>query len=303
MIKTDSDRLLKSLVISIVFHAFMFGGMNLLDWFPGLDIHKRLPPVTVRLEKTSPASSVSSVEETIESLPEKIPEQDDPLKETGSSVRPSSTVTEKPIPSAAPYDAYASLEISDNSPIPFASPFQQDSDIPESDYSPKENLVEFEDNEEPMDNREKDFSESVSNAGVSSLISEEDFTNVKAALANSLEQNITDSIDKTEADNSFSVYNNEIVDFDDGFVVRELVVNPPPEMPDDLPSDFPPEIEYKIRFSLNPDGLVKVLSIDPSSVYPRIDASIRKALRSWSFNRSTGSEVVKGTITIIFKAK
>ena len=101
----------------------------------------------------------------------------------------------------------------------------------------------------------------------------------------------------------YSLSDNDLFKFDDGTVNRILLINPPPEMPDDIPSDFPPEITYKIRFSLNPDGLVRVLSIEPSSVYPRIDASIRKALRSWSFSRSTGSEVVKGTITLIFKVK
>ena len=299
MINADSDRLLKALLISIMFHAFMFAGMNLLDWFPEMDIPPRLPPVTLRIERANHAAETPMEDKEIERVSKEILEQEElvPIKSQDTPIPSPSP------PESSPYDdMFTNKEV--ETPVPLPELIMETGKA--KDFQPKESEIlyeEYGDDTDSSDVRELVSSGSVSDTGPSQIISTEDLEKFSEVIAGTENQDQSDLVGAQKSDDSLYKYDNDLVKFDKGDVKRELLVNPPPEMPEDLPSDFPPEITYKIRFSLNPDGLVRVLSIEPSSVYPRIDASIRKALRSWSFSRSTGSEVVEGTITLIFKAK
>ena len=132
-----------------------------------------------------------------------------------------------------------------------------------------------------------------------SVISSNDILDLENALSSDSNNQSLSSV----ADRTMQEYNDSPVAFDTEGINRKLISNTSPKLPDNLPADFPKEITYKIRFSLNTDGLIKVLSITPSSVYPNVDTSIRNALRSWTFNRSGGPDDVKGTITLIFKGR
>ncbi len=298
MTKADSNRLLKALLISIMFHTFMFAGMNLLDWFHEIDLPERLAPVSIRIEKES-LSSAAFMEEEITPVSTEIPEQQEPAPNiTQDTAIPSYLPSE-----SSPYDdMFTTKDV--ETPVPFPELIEETGKV--KDFKPKESEIVYEEygvDKDSSDVIESASSGSVSDTGSHQVISAADLDKFSEAIAGAENQDHSDPAGEQKSDYGLTEYDNDLVKFDKGDVKRELVANPPPEMPDDLPSDFPPEITYKIRFSLNTDGLIKVLSIDPSSVYPRIDASIRKALRSWSFNRSTGSEVVEGTITLIFKAK
>lgn len=299
MIKADSDRLLKALVISIMFHVFMFAGMNLLDWFHEIDLPPRLPPVTLRIERVGQAADTPLADEAMESISKEILEQEElvPIK-----------TQDTPIPSHSPPESNPYDDMSTNeeveTPVPLPELIMETGKV--KDFQPKESEIVYEkygDDTDSSDVSELVSSGSVFDTGPSLIISEEDLEKFSEVIAGAENQDQSDLVGAQKSDDSLYTYDNDLVKFDKGDVNRELLVNPPPEMPEDIPFDFPPEITYKIRFSLNSDGFVKVLSIDPSSVYPRIDASIRKALRSWSFSGSTDSEVVEGTITLIFKAK
>lgn len=306
MINSDNKRLSKALLISIVFHILLFLSMNLFDWFPVNDIRNKYVPLTVKIEsrprEISNINKVENIEEVVESSEIKIP---DPDPVPGNNTVPKAETASVLSASKNDYDPYADLGIdnySDNSstdPVPIEEGVRKTPYIP-SGY----NTIELED---PVP-EDKNF-QSIDSAIISKeesitpVVSDDEFQGLEQAISKDNNQISSESINQSESDSDFFTYKDVPVKFDIPGERRELLTNPSPEIPADLPSDFPPEITYLIRFSLNSDGLIKVLSITPSSVYPKIDASIKKALRSWTFKGSSDSELVVGTITLIFKGK
>lgn len=304
MIKADSDRLLKALLISIMFHAFMFAGMNLLDWFPEADIIERFAPITLRIEKGSPSSPPPLVEEEIDLSPPETLEPDKVLPVTESREQPPKTVTEKYTPSDAPYDPYESLTITDDSSIPFTLPFQDDSDVTESEYVPMESTIEYDptdSNTDPLDIRERDSTDAVSDD--KPIISNEKIDNLTAALTNSGEQDSSEPINETETDRTLYSLKDFPIEFSNPGVNRYLLSEPSVTIPPDILSEISSERTVIIGFSLDDDGILHRLNIKRSSGYTPLDISIMSEIRMWKFDKDPGARDVEGTVTIILKGK
>jgi len=296
----DNDRLLRALLISIIFHGLLFFGINLLDLFPEKDNPNQYDPVTVILEKpTHPIVKTDNlkdqiIEKEITKNEEFIPQN--PVTSTSEDLSVIPAVSGDTV-----YDPYSDIGTTSD-PVSSESPVKPGIDIKQDTvYVPAAgDSIEYEvpvkgDGGSPAPGSLSE--EKTENKN--SIISSNDFSNLENAL-NSDNNNHSASL---ESGKTSYQYNDNPVDFDTEGINRKLISNPYPELPADLPADFPNEITYKIRFSLNADGLIKVLSITPSSVYPTVDASIKTALRSWIFNQSAGTEEVKGTITLIFKGR
>jgi len=298
--KTDSRRLVKALFISIVLHIILFIGMTFFNWFSETKTEDKYAPLVVSI-KTSPVVRSSGIEE---------PDNKEDVYETLSkpSVVETPDIVEnsvsQPVVKVAEANPYANPGSWDNSIIPVAKPEPLEHGVEKTPYVPTgKDIVEFEKPVVGDTNQSVDRSTEPSVDNSISVLSDNEFKGLEQAVNKDNDKSYSESFQKSESDSDLFTYRDVPVEFDNPGIKRELLKNPPPEIPDDLPSNFPPEITYRIRFSLNSDGLIKVLSITPSSVYPKIDASIRKALRSWIFKGSAGSELVEGTITLIFKGK
>ncbi|MCD6397434.1 MAG: energy transducer TonB [Spirochaetaceae bacterium] len=300
MKKVDNDRLLRALLISILFHGLLFFGINLLDLFPEKDNPNQYGPVTVILEKpTYPIVKTDNlkdqiIEKEITKNEESIPKSSVIAKQDDVSVNPA--VTEEP-----GYDAYADIgktsdSVSEESSVKPGIDIKQDTVyVPAAGDSIEYEVPVKGDGGSVVPGSLSEEKSEIKN----SIISSNDISNLENALTS---DNNNHSVSSESGKTSYE-YNDSPVDFDKEGINRKLISNPYPELPADLPADFPTEIIYTIRFSLNADGLIKVLKITPSSVYPTVDASIKTALRSWTFNQSEGTEELKGTITLIFKDK
>lgn len=306
MIKADSDRLLKSLVISIMFHAFMFAGMNLLNWFPEAVIIERFAPITLRIEKGSPSSTPPLIEEEIDSSLPKILEPDKVPPVAESREQPPEAVTEDYTPSVIEDDPYKFPPISDDSPIPFTAPFQDEPDVTGVEYVPRESIIEYDVNDfdsTSLNVREKDSSDDIVDTGVTPVISDEKIDNLEATLANSGEQDSSKPIDKIETDRTLYTFKDFPVEFSSTGVNRYLVSEPSISIPSDILSMISSERTVIVGFSLNEDGRLYYLKIKQSSGYPAIDNSIISELRKWEFDRAPGSDDVGGTVTILLKGR
>ena len=286
----DNDRLLKALVISFFFHGLLFFGINLLDWFPEKDNPNQYGPVTVILTPVHPPiAKIEKIKER-ESIPQS------PVISTREDLNAIPDIKENTV-----YDPYSDIGEKSNSVIADTSEKQREGTNQDTVYVPvAKNSIKF---EVPVKgasgSQSSNYDTDTKTENTNTIISSNDISNLEKALSS--DNNNEVSSETSESNNSIYRYKDSPVDFDTEGINRKLISNPHPKLPDNLPEDFPPEITYKIRFSLNSDGLIKVLSITPSSVYPEIDASIRSTLRSWTFNQSSGSKVVEGTITLIFK--
>ena len=311
MRKTDSRRLVKALFISIVLHIILFIGMNFFNWFSESNTEDKYAPLIVSIEsnpvvRSSRIEAPDSNEDLYEDLSKPSVIETPDIVENSVS-KPVVKVLEASIPDTPPdnnSNPYANPGSWDNSIIPVSKPEPLEQGVQQTPYVPTgKNIVELETPVVEDVNQSFDVEKETSVDSEASILSDNEFQGLEHAVNNDNDKNDSESIQKSESDSDLFIYRDVPVKFDTPGINRELLTNPPPEIPDDLPSDFPPEITYSIRFSLNSDGLIKVLSISPSSVYPDIDASIRKALRSWTFKGSAGSELVEGTITLIFKGK
>ncbi|MEA1911427.1 MAG: hypothetical protein U9N32_07110 [Spirochaetota bacterium] len=311
MRKTDSRRLIKALFISIVLHIIVFIGMNFVNWFPESNTEDKYAPLTVNIEsspvvRSSRIEDPDSKEEVNEELSKPSVIETPDIVENSVN-KPVVKVTEASISDTAPdnnSNPYANPGSWDNPITPVSEPEPLEHGVEQTPYVPTgKNAVELEKTVIGDTNQSFDGSKEPSDDNAISVLSDNEFQGLEQAVNKDNDKSDSESLPKTESDSDLFTYRDVPVEFDNPGINRELLTNPPPAIPDDLPSDFPPEITYIIGFSLNSDGLIRVLSINPSSVYPRIDASIKKALRSWTFKESSGSEPVKGTITLIFKGK
>ena len=286
--------------------------MNFLNWFSEPNSEDKYAPLIVSIESNS-VPVVSSRKEDPDRKEDLYEDLSKPSEiETPDIVE---NIVSKPIVSAA--EASISDTLSENNSNPYANPGSWDNSItpvaePEPlergvhqiPYVPTEkNIVELEKTDIGDTNHSFEKSEELLADNTISVLSDNEFQGLEQAISKDIDKSNSESFQESELDSDVFTYRDIPVEFDNPGIKRELLTSPPPEIPNDLPSDFPPEITYSIRFSLNSDGLIRVLSITPSSVYPEIDASILKALRSWTFKGSTGSELVEGTITLIFKGK
>jgi len=305
----DRKRLLKALLISIIFHIIIILGMNFFEWFSEDNITDEYAPLIVKIEssvnrKSNNQDKIAVPEEIIETSSIKAPEvQSQPLDPIGSKVEYSSAVSS----TKTDFDPYADIGINESYSNQIAEPEPVEEGTVKIPYIPTgENKIEL---ERPVDMERNTNTQSIRDSGVPtedpaiSVLSDSEILDLKNALNSDNIHNSSNSHSQTESDSNLYEYRDVPVEFDNPGEKRELITNPSPEIPDDLPPSFPPEITYRIRFSLNPDGFIKVLSITPSSLYPKVDANILKALRSWTFKGSSGSEDVAGTITLIFKGK
>ncbi len=301
MRKADNKRLSKAILISIAVHVFLLFGMNLLNWFPVDNIRDKYTPLTVKIESRPVEAGPNDLqadhhEEILESSENKIPEPETrPVDQSVTKVESSSDTV---------YDPYADLGINNNLASSYSEPEPLEEGTRKTPHVPTgENIIEL---EEPDSEDEKfqstGSSSDVTEESVISVVSDNEFQGLAQAINNN-DQRSSESVQQSESSSDLFTYKDDSVKFDNPGIKRKLLTNPSPVIPDDLPSDFPPEITYTVKFRLYPDGLIQVLSITPSSLYPKIDASILKALRSWTFKGSSGSELVEGTITLIFKGK
>ncbi len=291
MIKADYNRLLKALAISIMFHAFMFGGMNLLDWFPEMDIPERLAPVTVRIEKSTFASTLLPVEEEVESVP----------AGTEHETAVSSDVAFTSVPDAAEFDPYADLEINNNSLSHKAVPFSDESDVSEDKYVPPGSTIEYD--KEPLDVGAV-ISPGVENDNADiRVVSGKTIGELEKVLANEGEQSPLSSRDPSNHDSDLYVYNDFPIEFNSPEVTRKLVSEPSIIIPFDISDMISSERTVLVEFSLNDDGRLYYLKIKQSSGYSLIDNSIISELRKWEFDKAPGSIDVGGIVTIILKGR
>ncbi len=303
MINSDSSRLFRAIAISIVFHLFLFFLMNLFDWFPESENLSDYEPVTVRIIKNPEYSPQDKKVVSEEILPDETkPAMEDKsvfISDSPAKGEETSGNEVEIVPASIP-DAYDDLFIREEVNAPAYVP-PTDAVKEDKPFVPGENRIEF----ESIDNPEiiKNDAGSVQTPFGSSIVSESDITALEDSFSNSETYNYPDSDTPSDTENIRPRYLDDSFKFDRGDVKRELVSSPRPQFPNDLPWEFPSEIKFTIRFELNSDGVVKVLSITPPTVYPSVETSIRNALRSWMFNGSPGSDNVKGTITLIFKAK
>lgn len=274
--------------------------MNFVDWFPEIDTENKYLPLSVKIT----SYPVEKNEVLLESSGNKIPEIDiKPIERSDSKVETSYVSAS----SETVFDPYADLGMNNNSNKYSFAPELPDEGVRKTEFIPKgENRIEYE-NPVPEDitinSDSPGTTDNFLEEPVSSVLSDDDFQNLADAISSGNKQASTESLSQAESNSNAFEYIDTPVLFDDPGVKREILTNPPPEIPEDLPADFPMEMIYTVRFRLNPDGLIQVLLITPSSVYPKVDASIRKALRSWTFKGSENSELVEGTITLIFKGK
>ncbi len=299
----DNNRLLRALVISVFFHGLLFFGVNLLDWFPERDNPNQYGMVTVILEPPSPSLVNTN------SLKDQIIEKEITTNNEESFPQNSVISTREDLPANSDinkntvYDPYADIGKKLDSVISDTSEKQPEGTNQDTVYVPVvKDSIEF---EVPVrgasGSQSLNYDTDTKTKNSNTIISSNDMSNLEKALSSDNNNDV--SSETSESNNNIYQYKDSPVDFDTEGINRKLVSNPYPELPDDLPVDFPPEITYKIRFSLNTDGLIKVLSISPPPLYPKVELSIRNALRSWTFNQSTGTKDVKGTITLIFKGR
>lgn len=278
-----------------MFHAFMFGGMNLFNWFPEIDIPPRLAPVIVRIEKT---------EEGIEPLPVEISEQDEsiPAKVEPKTAASSGSVLTS-VPAEAEFDPYADLRISDDSVLPLTVPFQDEPFETKADYMPTEgNVINLED-AEPLDSDEVVSSEAVRETVDTQVISDEVLDDLETALAYDGEQRSSSSADQSDQNRYLYTYNEFPIEFSSPGVNRYLVSEPSISIPFDIAEMISSERTVIVEFSLNDDGRLYYLKIKQSSGYSSIDNSIISELRKWEFDKAPGSEDVGGIVTIILKGR
>ena len=304
----DRKRLLIALLISIIFHIFILLGMNFLKWFSEDSIRDEYAPLIVKIENrvidSNNHDEIEVSENIIESESKEAPEVKPlPMEHNNSKAETSSVVSS----ANTDFDPYADIGISESFSNQITEPEPLEEGIIKTPYAPTgKNKIELETpvyEDGNTSTQSVGASDNSSNEPVISVLSDSEFLGLENALNSDNMQSSSSSLNQSESDSNLYEYRDVPVDFDNPGERRELITNPPPEIPDDLPPDFPPEITYRIRFSLNPDGFITVLNMKPSSVYPELDANIRKALRSWTFKGSLGSEDVEGTITLIFKGK
>ncbi len=304
----ENDRLLKALLISIVFHGLLFFAINMFDWFPEMERQDRYGPVTVVLEK--PNYPEVKADNLMDQISEKeITQNEKPVPKPPVAVKQDKVDVPDAVTKDSDYDPYADIGTKSEPVLKDTSVEIAGNVDTDMVYVPvARDSIEY---EVPVNGSGKDSG--IGDSGVlspspligdktnntNSVISSNDISDLENALSS--DNNNQSSVSVT--DKTVYEYNDSPVAFDTEGINRKLISNPSPKLPDNLPDDFPKEITYKIRFSLNTDGLIKVLSITPSSVYPNVDTSIRNALRSWTFNRSAGPDDVKGTITLIFKGR
>ncbi|MCK5672338.1 MAG: energy transducer TonB, partial [Spirochaetales bacterium] len=272
--------------------------MNFFNWFTEITPEVKYAPLVVKIE-SSPVveNTIDNRSNKPEILSESSEQETEIIKPAPVSAASSETV----------FDPYADLGMSNNSSSSLSEPEPLEEGVRETSHVPSsESKIVLEDlptNTGTSNLESSNLTSTYSEDNNVSVVSDNELLDLKSAIGGSNDGKVSESVNQSDSENRSFEYKDVPVEFDIPGESRELLTNPPPEIPDDLPSDFPPEITYNIRFSLNPDGLIKVLSITPSSVYPKIDASIRKALRSWTFKGSSDTELVEGTITIIFKGK
>ncbi len=302
MIKADSDRLLKALAISIMFHAFMFGGMNLLDWFPEMDIPERLAPVTVRIEKSSSASALLQVEEEFESVPAETPENIESVSAgTEHKTAVSSDVAFTSVPDAAGFDPYTDLEISNNALSHKVVPFPDESDVSEDKYVPPGSTIEYD--KEPLNVGEVVIPQTENDNADIRVVSGKTIGELEKVLTNEGEQSSLSPRDPSNYDSDLYVYNDFPIEFNSPGVTRKLVSEPSIIIPSDISDMISSERTVLVEFSLNDDGRLYYLKIKQSSGYSLMDNSIISELRKWEFDKAPGSIDVGGIVTIILKGR
>lgn len=279
--------------------------MDFFNWFPVDTNMDKYEPLTVKIEirpvEASNTSKEADNKEIIEPSLNKVQETEArpvdqyiPKEETTPVVSSSDT----------DFDPYADLGINNYSNSSLSEPEPIEEGVLETPFIPTgQNIIELEAPVAEDSNQSSDITKEPSVEPGVSVLSDNEFIGLEQSITKENDRGSSESIRQSDSDSDLFEYRDSPVKFENPGVKRELLTNPPPEIPDDLPPDFPPRSTYIIRFSLNSDGLIQVLSISPIPLYPRIDASIRKALRSWTFTRSSGSEHVKGTITLIFRGK
>lgn len=302
MIKADSDRLLKSLAMSIVFHAFMFGGMNLLDWFPETDIPPRLVPVIVKIDKVNSVSSVSPAEE--EPLPAEIQEQNVSIQANAEpKIAALSGLVSPSVPVEAKFDPYADLRISDDSVLPFSFPVKDEPFEPKADYIPTEgNVINFED-AEPLGKDEVVSPEAVRDVVNTQVLSGEAIDELEIALAYEGKQQLSGDADSSYQNREFFKWEDSPVKFKSPGVNRYLVSEPLISIPSVLSDMISSEHIVMVEFLLNDEGMLKDLKMKQSSGYSEIDNSIKSELRKWEFDKAPGAADVGGIVTIILKGR
>ena len=118
-----------------MFHAFMFAGMNLLDWFPEMDIPPRLAPVTLRIEKVSQASDTPMADKEIVPVPAEIPKQSKPVP-----IKTQDT-PEPPSPESSAYDdMFTKKDMETSVPLPLL--VEEKGEV--KDFRPEESKIEYE---------------------------------------------------------------------------------------------------------------------------------------------------------------
>jgi TonB family protein len=295
--KTESDRLSFSLIISIIFHAFLFFTMNLLDWFPDIGTVEKFKTLTVKIEKLE---NVSTIEEVLEPTPEIT----NPKPVAEAEVE--ENLVEKPVgpEESTVYDPYSDLSF-DNSRTNTQPGIRTPNEgTHQEEYIPSgEDTIELEtplDEGGPIDTTHSD-NQDQSQKLTDSVISTNQLSGLEQALDSNPDR--TDITGPEELNRDPYTYNDNPVQFNNPGVNRNLLGEPIIAIPPDLFYMLVSESTVIVEFFLNEDGRLSYLKIKQSSGYSEIDNSIRSELRKWEFDKAPGSLDVEGTVTIILKGR
>ncbi len=104
--------------------------------------------------------------------------------------------------------------------------------------------------------------------------------------------------------NSFSGRGTTL-EFKDPSLSRELLVYPPPEIPEDVKKAGIPRYTVVIEFDIDPDGVISGIVLKKSSTNSRIDTAVQAALRRWVFaeSESLTDKKVRATLTYVIEIK
>jgi len=310
LIKSDSNRLLQALIISIVFHILVFFGMNMMDWFKEVDISPGLPPVTLRIEKfsqnieapiTVDAPVIDDVDKS-ESSPIPVPKETEQVKKELNS-SDSSSVRQVSTPKKVEYNAYADLSSDNYSSIFSDEPDPLEKGVEKTPYVPSDKNEIVLEKVDSSRGYEDEATVPAANNADTRVVSGEAIDDLIQRLDKERDSGIDTTPEPIINENNHIKYNEFPVEFSNSQVNRYLENKPTVNIPAEFSSYISSEITVIVKFYLNANGILHRFDMIRDSGYSEIDSSIISELRKWVFNTDSGSEDVEGTVTIILKGK
>jgi TonB family protein len=299
----DSRRLSKALFVSIIFHIFLFVGLNLFNWFSDVSSVENYSPLTVKIEN-NPVLKKTIINESEMDLQEPLPTSEasaiepEPVAELKVKT-PALVNSSPPVPE---FDPYADIGTDNNSNSSLLDSEPLEDGVIKSTYVPKgENKIELESSNDETIDQSIPFVEESSKGIDSSVISDNEFQSLEKALDS--DYLINDSPSTSETESKEFIYNDSPVQFDNPDAGRSMVSEPLITIPSRFSEVLSSDSTVVVSFLLNADGRMYLLKVKQSSGYSEVDNSIISELRKWEFDKAPGSDDLKGNVTILLKGK